>query len=58
MGKAYLIGNGEKHLVPENQPEAGQGYRASRRKNTRKAHERRKGKTAKTQHTGLPTRES
>jgi len=58
MGKANLIGNGDRHLVPENQPETGQNYRASRRKNTRQAHERRKGKKIATQHTGLPPRQT
>ncbi len=57
MGKAYLIGDGERHLVPETQPEKADGYQASRRKNTRQAHQRRTGKKILTQHTGLPPRE-
>ena len=58
MGRASLIGDGEQHLVPENQPETTHNYRASRRKNTKQAHERRKGKKILTQHTGLPPRET
>ncbi len=56
MGKANLIGDGERHLVPEHQPETTHNYRASRRKNTKQAHERRTGKKILTQHTGLPPR--
>ncbi len=58
MGKANLIGDGERHLVPEHQPETTHNYRASRRKNTKQAHERRTGKKILTQHTGLPPRET
>lgn len=57
MGKANLIGDGERHLVPEKQPENVKGYQASRRKNTRKAHQRKTGRKLLTQHTGLPPRE-
>ena len=57
MGRGDLIGNSEKHLIPADQPEAGQGYRAARRKNTEQAHRRRTGKKALTQHTGLPPRD-
>jgi uncharacterized radical SAM protein YgiQ len=73
MGKADLIGDGERHLIPASQstnPPAGKPgskpsgkhevagvYRASRRKNTGQAHERRTGKKILTQHTGLPPRE-
>ena len=57
MGKAHLIGDSERHLVPQNQPEKAAGYQPSRRKNTRQAHQRRTGKKILTQHTGLPPRE-
>jgi len=57
MGRADLIGDGESHLIPTSQPVTGQGYRASRRKNTEQAHQRRTGKKILTQHTGLPPRE-
>jgi len=62
MGRAELIGNGDKQLIPEDQPESKQGYRAARRKNSSTAHARRTqkavGKNRKilTQHTGLPPR--
>jgi hypothetical protein len=68
-----LIGDGERHLIPTSQPtnppagkpsskpsskpEVAGVYRASRRKNTGQAHERRTGKKILTQHTGLPLRE-
>lgn len=58
MGKANLIGDDERHLVPEFQPETGHDYQASRRKNTKQAHQRRTGKKILTQHTGLPPRET
>jgi uncharacterized radical SAM protein YgiQ len=58
MNRADLIGDGERHLVPEDQPKATQTYRAARRKNTKEAHQRKTGKKALTQHTGLPPRES
>jgi hypothetical protein len=69
MGRADLIGDGERHLIPSSQPanppvgkpgskhEIVGDYRASRRKNTGQAHERRTGKKILTQHTGLPPRE-
>jgi uncharacterized radical SAM protein YgiQ len=57
MGRADLIGDGEQHLIPATQPKAGQAYRASRRKNTVQAHQRRTGKKILTQHTGLPPRD-
>ena len=56
MGKANLIGNDDRHLVPDQQPDAVHQYKASRRKNTKQAHERRKGKKILTKHTGLPPR--
>jgi uncharacterized radical SAM protein YgiQ len=58
MGRANLIGDSERHLVPEYQSEKAPNYRASRRKNTKQAHERRTGKKILTQHTGLPPRET
>ena len=57
MGRADLIGDGERHLIPASQPETGSAYRPSRRKNTEQAHQRRTGKKILTQHTGLPPRE-
>jgi len=73
LGRADLIGDGERHLIPASQPsstpagkpgskpggkhEVAGVYRASRRKNTGQAHERRTGKKILTQHTGLPPRE-
>jgi uncharacterized radical SAM protein YgiQ len=58
MGKSNLIGDGERHLVPEFQSETSHNYQASRRKNTKQAHQRRTGKKILTQHTGLPPRET
>jgi len=51
MNRADLIGDGERQLVPENQPKSGQSYRAARRKNTSEAHQRKTGKKIRTQHT-------
>ena len=57
MGRADLIGSGAHQLIPKQQPEASQDYRAPRRKNTAQAHQRRtRGKRIQTQHTGLPPR--
>jgi hypothetical protein len=56
MGRADLIGDGERHLIPTHQPEPGAGYRASRRKNSDQAHKARTGRRLLTQHTGLPPR--
>ena len=53
MGRADLIGNGKKHLIPHWQPEPG-SYRAHRKKNRNKQPE---AGTVLTQHTGLPPRE-
>ncbi len=52
MGRADLIGNGERHLVPTHQPRAG-AYKSPRKKNGTP----RKGEVL-TQHTGLPPRET
>jgi hypothetical protein len=65
MGRADLIGDGERQLIPASQPanqpagkhEVAGVYRASRRKNTEQAHKLRTGKKILTQHTGLPPRE-
>lgn len=54
MGRADLIGNGKKHLIPHWQPEPG-SYRAHRKKNRNKKPE---AGTVLTQHTGLPPREA
>jgi uncharacterized radical SAM protein YgiQ len=58
MGRADLIGDGPNQLIPATQPQAGHGYHAARRKNTKQAHQRRTGKKLLTQHTGLPPRET
>jgi uncharacterized radical SAM protein YgiQ len=57
MGREELIGDGEQHLIPRQQPDD-ENYRAPRRKNSAQAHtqRRRKGRIA-TQHTGLPPRD-
>ena len=55
MGRADLIGSGEKQLIPAYDPmEKTQKYTAHRRKNTVQAHQKRRGKKILTQHTGLP----
>jgi len=67
MGRADLIGDGEKQLIPKDQPTSTENYHAARRKNSADAHARRKksnksyskqgkGKKILTQHTGLPPR--
>jgi len=53
MGRADLIGNGKKHLIPHWQPEPG-SYRAHRKKNR---NNKPGAGTVLTQHTGLPPRE-
>ncbi|MDH5388713.1 MAG: YgiQ family radical SAM protein [Gammaproteobacteria bacterium] len=59
MGRADLIGDGDKHLIPKNQPKAADEYHAPRRKNSESAHSRRTGgKKILTQHTGLPPRDT
>jgi uncharacterized radical SAM protein YgiQ len=57
LGRADLIGDGPQHLIPTHQPDPGRGYKASRRKNSDEAHQRRTGKKILTQHTGLPPRD-
>ncbi|MEA2093843.1 MAG: YgiQ family radical SAM protein, partial [Pseudomonadota bacterium] len=55
MGRADLIGNGDHQLIPKEQPDEQQDYRAPRRKNSEPAHKRRiRGKKILTRHTGLP----
>ena len=39
MGRGNLIGDGERHLVPAQQPTTTDGYHAKRRKNTKQAHQ-------------------
>jgi uncharacterized radical SAM protein YgiQ len=58
MGRADLIGNGKKHLIPFHQPQTDGSYTSSRRKNSTQAIGRpivRPGRVL-TQHTGLPPR--
>ena len=59
MGRADLIGNGKKHLIPLWQPQTDGKYHSPRRKNSTAA--RKPGAPAPgtllTQHTGLPPRE-
>ena len=54
MGRADLIGNGKKHLIPLYQPKTDGSYSSPRRKNSSSAPA--KG-TILTQHTGLPPRD-
>ncbi|MGB0722820.1 MAG: YgiQ family radical SAM protein [Gammaproteobacteria bacterium] len=56
MGRADLIGNGKKHLVPSYQPKGtGGGFEGQRVKDgTPKARSGGKGRSFRTQHTGLP----
>jgi radical SAM superfamily enzyme YgiQ (UPF0313 family) len=59
MGRADLIGDGPRQLIPKHQPDARRAYKAPRRKNSGDAHQRRtrRGKLL-TQHTGLPPRDN
>ncbi len=54
MGRADLIGNGKKHLIPLYQPKTDGSYNSPRRKNSSRAPA---PGTILTQHTGLPPRE-
>lgn len=71
MGRADLIGNGKRHLIPAFQPAGTEGYASARRKNSTPAGLKTSGVTAGraargaaappsgtllTQHTGLPPR--
>ena len=58
MGRADLIGNGEKHLIPFHQPQTDGSYTSSRRKNSSESTGRKIVKSGRllTQHTGLPPR--
>ena len=55
MGRADLIGNGKKHLIPTYQPKV-EGYHSARRKNSTPPGSGKAGKPLLTQHTGLPPR--
>ncbi len=59
MGRADLIGNGKKHLIPFHQPRTDGSYTSARRKNSTEARPVRRpvrpGRML-TQHTGLPPR--
>ncbi len=55
LGRADLIGDGDKCLIPKDQPGDKQAYRSPRRKNSATAHQRRTaGGKLRTQHTGMP----
>jgi uncharacterized radical SAM protein YgiQ len=57
MGRADLIGDGLRQLIPKEQPATRQAYKAPRRKNSAAAHRRRtRGGRLLTQHSGLPPR--
>jgi len=57
MGRADLIGTGKRQLIPKDQPDDQNAYKAPRRKNSATAHKRRtRGKKILTQHNGLPPR--
>jgi uncharacterized radical SAM protein YgiQ len=61
MGRADLIGNGKRHLVPTFQPATDGSYRSARRKNSTPKGSRTSAVTKGrmlTQHTGLPPRET
>jgi len=59
MGRADLIGEADRQLIPNYQPKADGDYQAPRRKNSESAHTRRTGgKKILTQHTGLPPRDN
>ena len=61
MGRADLIGNGKKHLIPFHQPRTDGSYTSTRRKNSTEATAVRRPVSVRpgrvlTQHTGLPPR--
>ncbi len=58
LGRAELIGDGPRHLVPAHQPDNTRDYASPRRKNSQGSHRRRTAKRALTQHTGLPPRDT
>ena len=59
MGRADLIGEADRQLIPRHQPKADGDYHSPRRKNSESAHTRRTGgKKILTQHTGLPPRDN
>ncbi len=63
MGRADLIGDGDRQLIPKDQPTSLKSYHSARRKNSDSAHSRKikmkkgKGQKILTQHTGLPPRQ-
>ena len=61
MGRADLIGNGQRHLIPSYQPATDGSYQSARRKNSTPAAlkpvQPARGRIL-TQHTGLPPRET
>ncbi len=63
MGRADLIGDGDRQLIPKDQPTSSKSYHSARRKNSDSAHTRKikmkkgKGQKILTQHTGLPPRQ-
>ena len=54
MGRADLIGNGKRHLIPTWQPLGDGGYQSARKKNSTAAQPAPTRGKALTQHTGLP----
>jgi len=58
MGRADLIGNGKKHLIPFHQPRTDGSYTSARRKNSTESTVRKAVAPGRvlTQHTGLPPR--
>ena len=67
MGRADLIGDSERQLIPKDQPNSNKDYQSPRRKNSASPHQKRtnidscgntrsKAKKILTQHTGLPPR--
>lgn len=61
MGRADLIGDADRQLIPKDQPTSNKDYAAARRKNSASANKNRKhskGNKILTQHTGLPPRKN
>ncbi len=57
MGRADLIGNGKKQLIPSYQPKTDGSYSSARRKNSTPVRKQPRKGTILSQHTGLPPRE-
>jgi len=57
MGRADLIGNGKKQLIPSYQPKTDGSYSSARRKNSTPVGKKPGKGTILSQHTGLPPRE-